>query len=577
MSKPRKGRLRLMQFFKKRRTTQQHHDSGMTLPELLVSVTLTGILMSSLALATNVMLSNHDNTLGRANNSRSEQNVGLFMPTDLASSESENTDPDAVPCGPESGADHLLGTADDVPAPPCPPGAVIGGSNALLLTWTGSVVIGGNAVATLTKVSFRVVLVGTEYQLVRVKCDYVGTDPATCNTQIVLHDLTPPPVGVTFIPGVTKPDWIITVSKATDPLDTSGASAVPVVDPGLKNKNGQRVVVTVNGGGGGSSASGGQSQIFLSAGGTNRESGLATDDLNGAPTFTAARSRCGGNIGMVVDTSGSISATQMTSIRNGIQNFLNEFAGTPVKLEVVTFSDTGHILGSSAAGEAKWYDMLVDSDVAALKTLVGGLSSGGRTNWEDAFMRMLRNVDGTIPAQMPSKVIFFTDGVPTTNRINSTSSTAAVVASPLDGGLPTGVTSNLSQASWNRAERVMRDRGKVDVIGIYVGTLPTNTVTHQPTSAYENWTTASAGYHWEYALANTVAFQRGYHAGWQRGNNVVYERGSHVGYQVGNNVVWEKGYHIANYQVGNNVVWERGQHQVYERNNNVTYLKSGSG
>src|SRR3954470_22145572 len=152
MSKPRKGRLRLMRFFKKH-PTRQHRDSGMTLPELLVSVTLTGILMSSLALAVDVMLSNHDSTLGRANNARSEQNVGLFMPTDLASSESENTDPDAVPCGPESGADHLLGTADDVPAPPCPPGAVIGGSNALLLTWTGSVVIGGNAVATLTKVS----------------------------------------------------------------------------------------------------------------------------------------------------------------------------------------------------------------------------------------------------------------------------------------------------------------------------------------------------------------------------------------------------------------------------------------
>src|SRR4029078_11223020 len=167
MSKPRKGRLRLMQLFKKH-PVRQHRDSGMTLPELLVSVTLTGILMSSLALATNVMLSNHDNTLGRANNARAEQNVGLFMPTDLASSESENTDPDAVPCGPESGPDHLFGTADDIAAAACPPGAAVGGSHGLLLTWTGSVVIAGNAVGTVTKVSYRVVLVGTEYQLVRV-------------------------------------------------------------------------------------------------------------------------------------------------------------------------------------------------------------------------------------------------------------------------------------------------------------------------------------------------------------------------------------------------------------------------
>ena len=557
-----------MQFFKQH-PARQHRDSGMTLPELLVSVTLTGILMSSLALATDVMLSNHDNTLGRANNSRSEQNVGLFMPTDLASSESENTDADAVPCGPESGPDHLLGTADDIPQPACPVGANVGGSNALLLTWTGSIVgADGNPQDTTTKVSYRVVLVGTEYQLIRVKCDFMGKAPnpltnATCSTQIVLHDLTPPPVGVTFVAGVTPPDWIMTVSKATDPLDASGPSAVPVVDPGLKNKNGQRVVVTVNGGGGGSSASGGQSQIFLSAGGTDRESGLATDDLSGAPTFTAARSRCGGNIGMVVDTSGSISATQMQSVKGGIQNFLNEFAGTPVKLEVVTFSDTGKILGSSAAGEAKWYDMLVDADVAALKTLIGdpanassGIAPGGRTNWEDAFLRMLRNVDGTVPAQMPSKVIFFTDGVPTTNRLNSTSSTAAVVASQLDGGLPTGATSNLSQVSWNRAERVVRDRGKVDVIGIFVGVLPTNTVTRQPSTAYESWTTASAGYHFEWALGNTVVFQRGYHADWQRGNNLVYERAYHTAPQVGDNVTYEKGFHYL-YERNNNVVFER--------------------
>ena len=274
---------------------RQHRDAGMTLPELLVSVTLTAILATTLAVATNVMLSNRENTMGRANNSRSEQNVGLFMPTDLASSESEDTDPGAVPCG---------------PTPACPSTALIAGSNALLLTWTSSVVVAGNPVTTITKVSYRVALVGTEYQLIRVKCDVIGTGAPTCNSQIVLHDLTPPSIGVTFIPGVTRPDWIITVSKATDPLDTSGATATPVVDPGLKNKNGQRVVVTVNGGGGGTSASGGQSQIFLSAGGTNREANLSTEDLSGVPTFTAARSRCGGNIGMIVDTSNSITKTR---------------------------------------------------------------------------------------------------------------------------------------------------------------------------------------------------------------------------------------------------------------------------
>ena len=547
---------------------RQHRDAGMTLPELLVSVTLTAILATTLAVATNVMLSNRDNTMGRANNSRSEQNVGLFMPTDLASSESEDTDPAAVPCG---------------PTPACPPEALIEGSNALLLTWTSSTVVAGNPVTTTTKVSYRVALVGSEYQLIRVKCDAVGTAAPTCTTQIVLHDLTPPSAGVTFIPGFTKPDWIITVSKATDPLDTSGATATPVVDPGLKNKNGQRVVVTVNGGGGGSSASGGQSQIFLSAGGTNREANLSTEDLSGAPTFTAARSRCGGNIGMIVDTSNSITNTQMASIKGGIRSFLDEFAGTPVKLQIVTFSTFGTILGSSAAGEPKWYDMLVDSDVTALKNLIGdpanaasGIKQNGGTNWEDGFIRMLRNVDGTIPAQMPSKVIFFTDGVPTYSRINSTSSTAAVTVNPLDAGLPASTGSTYAQIGWNRAERVVRDRGKVDVIGIFVGTLPTDTTAHTPSGAYSNWTTASAGYHIAYDRANTVVYQKGYHLGYQRGNNVVYERGSHAGYQVGNNVVWERGYH-STYQRGNNVVYERAYHLDYQRGNTVLFQYATTG
>ncbi|HEX2783439.1 MAG TPA: hypothetical protein VHN36_07620 [Ilumatobacteraceae bacterium] len=576
----------------------------MTLPELLVSVTLTGTLMATLALATNVMISNRANTVGRANNSRSEQNVGFFMPTDLASSEFEDTSPDAVPCGPTSGPDHLLGTADDVAAPPCPPGAAIGGSNALLLTWTSSVVVAGNAVQTTTKVSYRVILIGTEWQLIRVKCDSVGGAAPTCNTQIVLHDLTPPPPSVTFIPGVTRPDWIITVSKATAADDTSGPGiTTPPVDPGLKNKNGQRVIVTINGGGGGDSASGGQSQIFLSAGGTNRDSTLSTEDLTGAPTFTAARSRCGGNIGMIVDTSNSIWNSQMASIKAGIRDFLDEFAGTPVKLQIVTFATTGVILGSSA-GEPKWYDMLVDSDVQALKALIGdpaqsgnlsqqtggsptpvGIRQNGGTNWEDGFMRMLRNVDGTIPAQLPSKVIFFTDGVPTYSRLEHTSSTAPVTDSPLDAGLAASTGSAYSQEGWNRAERVVRDRGKVDVIGVMVGALPTNTTTHQPDTAYEDWATPS-GYHFVQEVANNVAYSRNNNLVWEkayhltsieRNDNVVYERGSHVGYQVGNNVVWERGSHV-NYQVGNNVVWERGYHlTTIQRNNNVVFERSSTG
>src|SRR4029079_2927239 len=158
-----------------------------------------------------------------------------------------------------------------------------------------------------------------------------------------------------------------------------------------------------------------------------------------------------------------------------------------------------------------------------------------------------------------------------------TSSTAAVVASPLDAGLGTALTRNPQQVGWNRAERVVRDRGKVDVIGIFVGTLPTNTTTHQPTAAYENWTTVSAGYHWEYALGNTVVFQRGYHLGWQRGNNLVYERAYHTAPQVGNNVTFEKGFHYV-YARNNNVVFQRSTSSklLYQKWNGSTWTSSNA-
>ena len=72
--------------------------------------------------------------------------------------------------------------------------------------------------------------------------------------------------------------------------------------------------------------------------------------------------------------------------------------------------------------------MLKESDVADLKAYINGgaLSTGGTataivpdgsTNWEDALYRMFRNTDGTIQANLPSKVIFFTDGVPTYDRL----------------------------------------------------------------------------------------------------------------------------------------------------------------
>ncbi|MGZ4740354.1 MAG: hypothetical protein ACXVLM_14170, partial [Ilumatobacteraceae bacterium] len=529
----------------------------MTLPEVMISVVLTCILISSLSMAITVVLHQSDNTTGRVNNARSEQSVSLFMPADLASADSVDTKPGSLPC-----------------TLPCPPEANIGGSNALMLTWVSQTFdnVSGNPVTTTTNVSYRYMQVGDEWVLVRVECVTIGSGAATCQSKTMLHGLDAPPAGSTFVPGTSTPSWVIQVSQALDPASTGAPGDTTPVDPTLTNKNAQRVIVTINGGGDVAGAGGGTNQISLSAGGTDRKLNLATSDPSGVPPFIAARSRCGGNFALVVDVSGSIGATNMGSnisatpnwstMRGSVYKFIEAFQGTPVKLEIVKFSTSASTLGA-AAGSQMYYYMLDPAQVASLKALVGypntagGLQSGGNTNWEDAFYTVFDKPNGTVQPILPKTIIFFTDGVPTYSRLQTATPTPAM--DPVDAPLP-AQNSTYYQVGWNRANRLMRmyDADVQSLIGMLVGSLTS-------TSPWVD----TVGYH----LTN---WQRGYHTTPERGNNVVWERGSHDDYERGNNVVWERGSHD-DYQRGNNVVWEKGYHVLYERNNNVVFERSTTG
>ena len=472
----------------------------MSLTEVLVASMLLGLLTTSLAMATTVILRQSDNTEGRANNARSEQNVGLYMPADLASAEDVDTEPGTVPCG---------------PTPACPPTVSLDGSNAVMLSWNGEEFdVEANAVLpTRTNVSYRVIDVDGEFRLVRVECSGFVGEEMTCSTITVLRDLDPPPPDVEWFPGTTKPSWLISVTAAAAPDVVEGAPTTTTAsDPGYTNKNAQRVVVTINGGGDAEGAGGGKNQISLSAGGTNRQTNLSTEDLGGAPTFTAARSRCGGNFGLVIDRSGSIGSTNMTTVNNGVNQLIDAFAGTPVKLQVVTFSSEASTLGADEDDPGRYYDMLVESDVAALQGLVSGIWSNGGTNWEDGFFRMLRNPDGTVQSQLPNTILFFTDGIPTFSRLDFSSSDAPATQHPEDVGLPASNGYDFSQIGWNRAERVLRDRGAINLIGVYV---------NSNVDAESTWTVRS-GYHMTYERGNTVVFQQG-GSSWERANNLVFQ------------------------------------------------------
>lgn len=519
-----------------------NRDRGFSLPEVLISVTITAVLLTALVSAVSVVLRSADNNLGRTNNARSEQSVGLWMPSDLASAETVITTPGpppaAVPCG-------------GIGQGACPAGWVHEGSNTLLLTWHSSTVVSGFPVTTTTAVSYRYVQVGDEYVLKRVECNWqetpTGPTMAECQAMTVLRELDPPPSGKIFNPGYTSPDWVIKVTSALGADDTTSVVA-DVEDPGLNTKNARRVLVTINGGGDAEGAGGGRNTFSFSAGGTDRETSLSTEDLGGAPTFIAARTRCGGNFGLIVDRSGSI-GSYFPTVRQGVLDFVDTFAGKPVRLQVVAFDALSSTLGATD-GWTRYYDMLEPADVADLKAQVSALNSGGGTNYEDAWFRMLRNPDGSLRSVLPDKVIFFTDGIPTRSMLESASvGTTPNPAHPNDGGLPALVSGQFYQRGWNRTDRIIVDSGATDIVGVLVG----------PDSAgSSNWVNAGAGFVYAYEVGAGVTFQQQSGFTYERGNNVVYERGQNDSWFRNNNVLYERGYHDG-WERNNNIVFERAQ------------------
>lgn len=507
-------------------------DAGMTLPEVLITMVIMGTVMTALVGATTVILRQQDNSSGRLNNARSEQSVGIWLPSDLASAEDVVTEPGASPCGTQ-----------------CPPGVNVGGSNALMLSWTGTIAGDTESIPTRTTVSYRYVQVGDEWQVIRVKCVSVNSAAPTCDQSVVLHNVLPPPPGQTWIPGTTSPVWVIVVRLALDPAIVEGSpeDTVPS-DPTYFTKNGRRVTVTINGGGDLAGAGGGEDSITLSAGGTDRKPDLSTSNFSDPPSFGATRSRCGGNFAMLVDTSGSIGDTNMASVRTGITAFINAFAGTPIKLEIVRFSATSSTLGAGS-GWSRYYDMLVESDVTDLKAQVTTLSSSGGTNWEDGMFRIFKNSDGSVQSVLPDTLIFFTDGMPTRNRLDATSATAPAAVDIDDIGLPASDGNNFHQVSWNRAWRIARDYyADVDrFIGVYVGS---------NVNASSTWRAQGAGYH-------LVDFSRGYHNTWDRGFHLE-------NFQRGYNPTWSRGWTLTSPQ--------RGYHLEYQRaTSGIRYEKKVSG
>ncbi len=485
-------------------TMQRGRDRGMTLPELLISITVLGLIVAVLSSSLIVTMRQNDNTEGRLNIARAEQSVSLWIPADLSSADTVDTSPQTTPCG--------LSVCDGVD--------FSASSNVLTLSWATEA--SGGTIETNVTYSFALADDGQSYELSRTVCTS-DSGGWSCESFVVLRDLPGPPAGETFVPGVangdactraidpvpcTRPTWVIIVSEAL----AADATDETQLATGSEIKDANRVIVSINGGGDAAGAGGGLNQISITAGGTSRST-IAANSTQGTPSFIEAISRCGGPVSLIVDESGSISSAGADDdVIASVRAFVETLAGTPVKIQVVEFATKSSVLGGNDSTEwHKYFDMTDPAQVNTLLGLVDSMSFGGYTNWEDGLFRTFYKADATIAAIVPETVVFFTDGVPNRDRLTQRAGSGSVVpALPAPQLSPPWPSqgSGFSQTAYNRAEYIAKDfrvAPSIDLIGVGVGGI----------NGSSTWMSdPGAGYTW--------VWERGYRR-YQQGGVGIYE------------------------------------------------------
>ncbi len=370
-------------------------DAGTTLPELLIVVSMMGIFAAVIGAAITVSFRVAQSSEGRVNLARAEQNIDIWLPADLASTNVKDTDlpavnldPTATPCG-------NCGSID------------LSGANALQLAWT-TLSPGTPPVEITTTVQYQYIKAGDEWVIQRIEC--IGGQ--ACTVATVLHDLAAPADEANY--ANVRPISVFDVSNPVPSTVPDPADPTAGLD---LSDNAAQVVVTINGGGNAAGAGGGENTVSLTAGG--RVTSEIDADTFDVPSFARAGSRCGGPISLLVDTSGSIPGSVLENVvEPGVAAFINAFRDTPTQIQIIEFGDHARPMGDGSDWH-KFVDMTDPVAVQALLDESADLSdrrAGARTNWEDPFFRAFYNSDGTPATQASNRVVFFTDGIPTVHR-----------------------------------------------------------------------------------------------------------------------------------------------------------------
>ena len=359
-----------VQFHKTKQQSGQR-DRGMTLVELLITVTILGIIMTSLSAAMIVILRTEQPIKDNLSESKDITFLQAWIPNDLASASSRNIDPMYQPS-----------TRTTLP-----------GTNVLTLDRAD---ISTSGVTANYVVSYRYVQVRDEWQLQRYEIRNVGLATQTITKVGVAHQLASPP-----------PTWNPTQSPVHAVSVTSRNQVVlrPI---------GEDVQVTF-----------GSGEEFTTGGaGLSSQDQLPTDYTGGIIDPSAPPTRCGGTVTVVLDTSSSIPAQGgATSLVNAALGFIDAFSGTPTYLRIVGFDVSAYSYYPTTAGQ---YVNILNPTAAltAMRTKVDNqdLSTarwGSGTNWEDGLWQAFRTTSGTAFSQLPELVVFISDGEPNRNRTNT--------------------------------------------------------------------------------------------------------------------------------------------------------------
>jgi prepilin-type N-terminal cleavage/methylation domain-containing protein len=399
-------------------------DAGFTLPELVITMSVTAILLTAIAAALISMLRISTGATAQLSEAKDVVFVQTWMPVDLGSALVASDSPDnatmqaelAIQVGSLNNRAPSLDFLDG-----------LSGTNVLTIIRPDT-----DGPSPYLVVSYRYEQAGPDWVLNRYEFRNPGSAAQSARVNRIATELMAPPVSTD--PAV--PTW-----THGDDIDF----AVSVSPKELGNRPvGRDVSLTFA-----------SRRTFTTGGaGLSAEQALPPADLQGLSDPIAPPSRCGKRVAIILDTSGSVpQGSGGASTEAAAIGFINGFVGTPTTISLNGFDRTGYGMAIDLAHpvtsglRAPFYSVLNDSAVvdgmrlrvAALDDTDGQWRNGGSTispgnpsnrrdpdrngvywgqvgdgtNWEGGLWNVFRSPAGALYAsEQPDLVVFITDGQP---------------------------------------------------------------------------------------------------------------------------------------------------------------------